>query len=261
MTVTTYVNSAVHGYACANQKRTTKNTTVLIAKLFSSFRLPNLCPFSATLYHFPESSEELRRGQRARAEERQHMQEVFQKLHHGRMLYDQRERDMEPVRRAGREEQRTLELERDLLNIIEGACQTESMDEFLDKKKFLLCERHRELDQKKKVLDKLKREGRWEEDDVWRLQRDQQRQRVKLPEAGPRILWESLEVSRWCEQQLRTLFLALAVDGLRPSTSAAVGAVSLASESCSMKADHDASNQGSLLMQTRRGMGRSNEGC
>merc|ERR1719160_870544 len=82
-------------------------------------------------------AEELRKERRARAEQKQQMQQAFQKISEGKMLYEQREKEMEPVRKKEEEKQKTLELERDLLNIIDdskGLPKTENFDEFMKKK-------------------------------------------------------------------------------------------------------------------------------
>lgn len=153
-----------------------------------------------------------RKERLARAEQKQQMQTAFEKLSQGKMLYEQREKEMEPVRVKELEKKRTLELERDLKNIIDdskGKPKTEDFDEFIKKKEKEAHEQHDELDQKKKILDKQKKEAQWVEDDVWRDQRLAHRQRSqKEPSsAGPPQLWNSVEVSRWCDQRMRDLLV------------------------------------------------------
>merc|ERR1719326_1369145 len=134
------------------------------------------------------------------------------------MLYEQREKEMEPVRKKEEEKRKTLELERDLLNIIDdskGMPKTENFDDFMKKKEATCVEQSDELDQKKKVLDKLKKEETWVDDDVWKGQRDDHRKRIeaereagKMP-VGPSSMWEAKEVTRWCEQRLRDRLVGL----------------------------------------------------
>merc|ERR1719160_2206566 len=143
-------------------------------------------------------AEELRKERRARAEQKQQMQQAFQKISEGEMLYEQREKEMEPVRKKEEEKRKTLELERDLLNIIDdskGMPKTKDFDEFMKKKEANCKDQSDELDQKKKVLDKLKKEETWVEDDVWKGQRDNHRERITaekeagtLP-VGPSNMW------------------------------------------------------------------------
>eukprot|EP00929_Paragymnodinium_shiwhaense_P082242 TRINITY_DN43290_c0_g1_i1.p1 TRINITY_DN43290_c0_g1~~TRINITY_DN43290_c0_g1_i1.p1 ORF type:complete len:552 (+),score=215.44 TRINITY_DN43290_c0_g1_i1:125-1780(+) len=168
-------------------------------------------------------AEERRRERRARAEQKQQMQEAFEKLSKGKMLYEQREKEMEPVREKEKEKERTLELERDLLNIIDrskGNPETKNLDEFMEKKKAQCEDQHAELDQKKKVLDKVKKEEQWDEDDAWKKQRDEHRKQLEERRAGgenepaaARSLWESKEVARWCEQRLRDMLVATYLEG------------------------------------------------
>mmetsp|Transcript_42819 Transcript_42819/g.99147 ORF Transcript_42819/g.99147 Transcript_42819/m.99147 type:complete len:378 (+) Transcript_42819:558-1691(+) len=166
--------------------------------------------------------EERREERRARAEQRQQMQGAFEKLSNGEMLYAAREKEMEPVRKQELEKRQTLELEQNLLNIIDdskGLPKTESFDEFM-KQKEVRCEAQgAELSQKKKILDKKKKEAVWEEDDAWKEQRDDHRKRLEterqagLLGTGPPSLWESKEVKRWCEQRLRDMLLGTHVEG------------------------------------------------
>jgi len=167
-------------------------------------------------------AEERRRERKARAEQRQQMQTAFARLSEGEMLYEQREREMEPVREKEKEQRKTLELEQNLLNIIDGGKgkqKTEDFDEFMQKKLERCQEQNSELDQKKKVLDKQRKEGQWGEDDAWRAQRDRHREQLEERrrraggEAGPRSLWESREVCRWCEQRLRDLLVGCSAEG------------------------------------------------
>merc|ERR1711976_934488 len=98
--------------------------------------------------------------------QKQQMQQAFKKISEGEMLYEQREKEMEPVRKKEEEKKKTLELELDLLNIIDdskGLPKTTDFDEFM-KKKYANCEEQSaELDQKKKVLDKKKKEETWQD--------------------------------------------------------------------------------------------------
>lgn len=107
------------------------------------------------------------------------------------------------------------------MNIIDdskGLPKTKDFDEFMQKKEATCVEQSDELDQKKKVLDKLKKEDTWVEDDVWKGQRDDHRQRIKaekeagsLP-VGPSNMWEAVEVRRWCEQRLRDRLVRLTTE-------------------------------------------------
>lgn len=166
-------------------------------------------------------AEEIRNERRARAEQKQQMQQAFQKISEGKMLYEQREKEMEPVREKEAEKRKTLELERDLLGIIDeskGIEKTENFDAFMEKKQAGCIEQSDELDQKKKVLDKLKKEETWVDDDVWKGQRDDHRQRIMAEReagtmpVGPSNMWEAMEVQRWCEQRLRDTLVCLTVD-------------------------------------------------
>lgn len=168
------------------------------------------------------AEEEKRRERRALAEQRQQMQGAFEKLSKGTMLYEQREKEMEPIRKKEEEKKKTLELEQNLLNIIDsskGLPKTEKFDEFMEKKHARCTEQHNELDQKKKILDKHKKEQQWDEDDAWRGQRDEHRRRLEAEreagalQTGPPSLWEAKEVARWCEQRLRDVLLGTFVEG------------------------------------------------
>eukprot|EP00927_Polykrikos_kofoidii_P059372 TRINITY_DN54533_c0_g1_i1.p1 TRINITY_DN54533_c0_g1~~TRINITY_DN54533_c0_g1_i1.p1 ORF type:complete len:546 (-),score=141.14 TRINITY_DN54533_c0_g1_i1:148-1785(-) len=166
-------------------------------------------------------AEERRKERRARAEQRQQMQGAFEKLSKGKMLYEEREKEMGPVREKEKEKEQTLELERDLLNIIDdskGLPKTNNMEEFMKKKEAQCEDQGAELNQKKKVLDKLKKEEVWEQDDVWKGQRQCHREqlesrRVSGETEQPKTLWESKEVARWCEQRLRDMLLCTFVEG------------------------------------------------
>eukprot|EP00913_Durusdinium_trenchii_P011256 g10569.t1 len=69
-----------------------------------------------------------------------------------------------------------------------------------------------ELDQKKKVLDKVKKEEQWAEDDQWRQERLNHRKQLQSrDEPQVRSAWEAKEVDRWCQQRLRDLLVALTV--------------------------------------------------
>lgn len=180
-----------------------------------------------------EQAEERRRERKARAEQRQQMQTAFAKLSEGEMLYEQREKEMEPVREREKEQRQTLELEQNLLNIIDeskGKEKTENFDEFMQKKLERCKEQGSELDQKKKVLDKQSKEAQWNEDDTWRSQRDRHREQLEERrraegQAGPRSLWESQEVCRWCEQRLRDLLVGCSAQGPELDSGVAAGAL------------------------------------
>jgi len=163
-------------------------------------------------------AEEIRKERRAKAEQKQQMQQAFQKISEGKMLYEQREKEMEPVRKKEEEKKKTLELEKDLLNIIDdskGLPKTENFDEFMKKKEATCVEQSDELDQKKKVLDKMRKEDTWVDDDVWKGQRDDHRKRIiaereaGIMPVGPSNMWEGKEVKRWCEQRLRDRLVCL----------------------------------------------------
>merc|ERR1740130_1547182 len=88
----------------------------------------------------------------------------------------------------------------------------------MDKKKATCVEQSDELDQKKKVLDKLKKEGTWVDDDVWKGQRDDHRKRIEAEKeagtcpVGPPSGWEAKQVARWCEQRLRDRLVRLTIE-------------------------------------------------
>lgn len=177
--------------------------------------------------------EERRQTRRANAEQRQQMQTAFEKLSKGEMLYEQREKEMAPVRKKEEEKKRTLELEQNLLNIIDeskGKPRVENFDDFVEQKMDRCKEQGQELDQKKKILDKHKKEQQWDDDDAWKGQRDAHRQRLEEERQSerapvqPSTLWESREVGRWCEQRLRDLLVGASIDGerLQPSVVAKV---------------------------------------
>ncbi|CAE8681523.1 unnamed protein product [Polarella glacialis] len=169
-------------------------------------------------------AEERRRERRARAEQRQQMQDAFAKLAKSPMLYEEREKEMEPIRQKELEKKQTLELEQNLLNIIDeskGKPKVEKFDAFMQQKEERCREQSQELDQKKKVLDKLKKESDWQEDDSWRGQREEHRKQIEArgSSTGPRQLWDSTQVGRWCEQHLRKLLVKASVtatDELEP---------------------------------------------
>ncbi|CAE8599629.1 unnamed protein product [Polarella glacialis] len=169
-------------------------------------------------------AEERRRERRARAEQRQQMQDAFAKLAKSPMLYEEREKEMEPIRQKELEKKQTLELEQNLLNIIDeskGKPKVEKFDAFMQQKEDRCREQSQELDQKKKVLDKLKKESDWQEDDSWRGQREEHRKQIEArgSSTGPRQLWDSTQVGRWCEQHLRKLLVKASVtatDELEP---------------------------------------------
>merc|ERR1712187_311355 len=151
-------------------------------------------------------ADQRRKERRARAEQKQQMQEAFQKLSEGKMLYEEREKEMEPVRQKEKEKEKTWELERDLRNIIDdskGLSKTDDLEKFKEKRYTECQEQSDELDQKKKVLDKIKKEETWEEDDTWKGQRDEHRKQIEERrrkgevQAGPKTLWDSKEVARW----------------------------------------------------------------
>lgn len=165
--------------------------------------------------------EEKQKVRRAKAEQKQQMQQAFQKISEGKMLYEKREKEMEPVRIKEEEKRKTLELEKDLLNIIDdskGLPKTEKFDDFMKKKENTSIEQSDELDQKKKVLDKLKKEETWVDDDVWKGQRDDHRKEIKAQKeagylaSGPSNMWESVEVKRWCDQRLRDRLVRLTTE-------------------------------------------------
>mmetsp|Transcript_176915 Transcript_176915/g.561699 ORF Transcript_176915/g.561699 Transcript_176915/m.561699 type:complete len:541 (-) Transcript_176915:289-1911(-) len=167
-------------------------------------------------------ADERRSERRALAEQRQQMQTAFAKLSKGSMLYEEREKEMEPVRQKEEEKKNTLELEQSLTNILDeskGIPKTEKFDDFMEKKLARCKDQHTELDQKKKILDKKTKEKHWGEDDAWKGQREDHRRRLAEERAqepfapGPRTMWEAKEVARWCEQRLRDTLVGASVDG------------------------------------------------
>mmetsp|Transcript_12541 Transcript_12541/g.20672 ORF Transcript_12541/g.20672 Transcript_12541/m.20672 type:complete len:549 (-) Transcript_12541:340-1986(-) len=166
-------------------------------------------------------AEELRKERRFRAEQKQQMQQAFQKISEGKMLYEQREKEMEPVRQKEKEKRQTLELERDLLNIIDdskGLPKTNNFDEFMQKKEATAVEQSDELDQKKKVLDKIKKEETWVDEEVWKGQRDEHRKRIMREKemgtmpVGPSSMWEARDVKRWCDQRITDMLVCLGAE-------------------------------------------------
>eukprot|EP00933_Yihiella_yeosuensis_P001946 TRINITY_DN10319_c0_g1_i5.p1 TRINITY_DN10319_c0_g1~~TRINITY_DN10319_c0_g1_i5.p1 ORF type:complete len:552 (+),score=167.13 TRINITY_DN10319_c0_g1_i5:40-1695(+) len=163
-------------------------------------------------------AEEKRKERKARAEQRQQMQEAFAKLSKGEMLYEAREKEMEPIRKKEEEKRQTIELEKNLMNIIDsskGKPKVEDYDEFVKQKEARAWEQSDELDQKKKVLDKLKKEEEWSKDDVWREGRIEHRKQIEArgsTQVGAKAMWEAREVGRWCEQRLREVLVKASVD-------------------------------------------------
>eukprot|EP00930_Biecheleria_cincta_P097769 TRINITY_DN89452_c0_g1_i1.p1 TRINITY_DN89452_c0_g1~~TRINITY_DN89452_c0_g1_i1.p1 ORF type:complete len:550 (+),score=158.39 TRINITY_DN89452_c0_g1_i1:141-1790(+) len=162
-------------------------------------------------------AEEQRKERLARAEQRQQMQGAFEKLSKGSMLYEAREKEMEPVRAKEKEKQQTLELEQNLLNIIDeskGKEKTENFDEFMKKKEERAVEQYDELGQKKKVLDKIKKEEQWAEDDIWKDQREEHRKQIQEDgrRCGAKQMWEAKQVDRWCQQRVRDLLVPASVE-------------------------------------------------
>lgn len=180
-----------------------------------------------------KKAEERRAERKAKAEQRQQMQTAFQKLSEGEMLYAKREVEMIPVREKEKEKEKTLELEKDLLNIIEeskGNDTSKNMEEFMVKKEKQAVEQNDELDQKKKVLDKLDKEKKWDEDDEWRERQDDRHKKKKdelekgLAPQGPIESSKELVVARWVEQHLRDRLVGVCIEGhkLEPKMAAAV---------------------------------------
>merc|ERR550514_200656 len=169
--------------------------------------------------------EEERREKEAEKEQKAQMQRAFKKIDEGRMLYEDREIAMAPIREKEHEKKLTLELEKDLLNVIddsEGRPTSKNLDEFMVKKEKQNIEQNDELDQKKKVLDKIKKEEQWDEDDTWSyLQKVRKERREKymadfwengaVPGAPPKN-WEHVEVKRWAEQRFRELMVGVAIE-------------------------------------------------
>lgn len=169
-----------------------------------------------------EAMAEGRRERLARAQQRQQMQTVFKKLSEGDMLYEKREKEMEPVRKEEERKRQTFELEKTLTNIVhesKGVPATVQLDDFMDQKLARCKEQHTELERKKKVLVKRDKECQWEDDDRWKSERDDHRRQKQeertlgLARPGPPTFWQSMEVARWCEQQLRALLVQTSVIG------------------------------------------------
>eukprot|EP00931_Biecheleriopsis_adriatica_P112262 TRINITY_DN86863_c0_g1_i1.p1 TRINITY_DN86863_c0_g1~~TRINITY_DN86863_c0_g1_i1.p1 ORF type:complete len:557 (+),score=161.29 TRINITY_DN86863_c0_g1_i1:26-1696(+) len=157
-------------------------------------------------------AEERRKERLARAQERQQMQGAFEKLSKGEMLYEAREKEMEPVRQKELEKKQTIELEQNLMNIIDeskGKPKVEKYDDYVKAREDRAWDQSAELDQKKKVLDKIKKEEQWQEDDVWRDQRDEHRKQIKARphQPQPKSMWEAVQVDRWCQQRIRDLMV------------------------------------------------------
>lgn len=150
-----------------------------------------------------------------RAEERQQMEGAFEKLSKGKMLYEAREKEMEPVRKKEEEKKQTLELEQQLLNIIDeskGKPKTDKFEEFMKQKEARAMEQSSELDQKKKVLDKVKKEEQWAEDDQWRQERLNHRKQLESRGAAvQQQMWAAKQVDRWCQQRLRETLVSSTV--------------------------------------------------
>lgn len=78
-----------------------------------------------------------------------------------------------------------------------------------------------ELDQKKKVLDKIDKEKKWDEDDDWAsLQKVRKERREKYMKSwedatmsgAPPKNWEHVEVKRWAEQKFRELMVGVVIE-------------------------------------------------
>lgn len=167
-----------------------------------------------------QKAAERRQERLRRAEERQQMQDAFEKLSKGKMLYEAREREMEPVRKKELEKTQTLELEQKLLNIIDeskGKPKTEKLEDFMKQREARAWDQSAELDQKKKVLEKVKKEEQWSEDDAWRDQRLEHRKQIQARgQVQTPQMWEAKQVDRWCQQRLRDLLVPLTVQGESP---------------------------------------------
>eukprot|EP00439_Symbiodinium_sp_Y106_P065682 s815_g10.t1 len=159
-------------------------------------------------------------------------QDAFEKLSKGKMLYEAREREMEPVRKKELEKTQTLELEQKLLNIIDDAWtllisgfsivpmprpKTEKLEDFMKQREARAWDQSAELDQKKKVLEKVKKEEQWSQDDAWRDQRLEHRKQIQARgQAQTPQMWEAKQVDRWCQQRLRDLLVPLTVQAESP---------------------------------------------
>jgi len=148
------------------------------------------------------------------------------------MLYADVEKKMEPVREKIKNENKALELERDLLNIIDDGKGKKNLasgnfDEFLENKERRWKEQEKQLEAKKKVLDKLDKEKEWEEDDEW-MDRQKNRRAAKKndfyknfgsSETGgatestfPESKHKSVECTRWVRSKLREVTVGVALE-------------------------------------------------
>mmetsp|Transcript_18428 Transcript_18428/g.47246 ORF Transcript_18428/g.47246 Transcript_18428/m.47246 type:complete len:523 (+) Transcript_18428:68-1636(+) len=146
---------------------------------------------------------------KALEEEKQRMAQAFDKLATKPGLYDDREKEMEPVREKLKQEDQRLDLERNLLNIIdesEGKPQCPDLDDYRVKREKMAWDQEDQLQAKKRILKKLDREKEWSEQDEWRAtadqikarKQDEQRQRPRSTD------WEEKDVLKWCQQEIRS---------------------------------------------------------
>jgi len=139
-------------------------------------------------------------------------------------LYEDVDRAMEPAREKERNTRRQLELEKDLHAIIDedqnrgekkksGGKSDEqtSFDQFLEARKARFNEQEDELDQKKKVLDKLEREKQWDEDERWaEYQAGVKERRCHNGLTCDNIDgWKEKKMLRWATMRMRELTIAL----------------------------------------------------
>ena len=167
------------------------------------------------------------------------------------MLYADVEAKMKPVREKIKEEDRTLNLERELFNIVSTNDRDRStnLDEYRGKREQRYLDQAEQLDMKKKVLEKLDKEDKWEDDDEWverldnikRKKREERRKmgrerallgdgnlkdgifpknggsddegaRTAVPNPSTHFGHVDVEIERWVQTRLRELLVGVAIE-------------------------------------------------
>eukprot|EP00397_Hematodinium_sp_SG-2012_P033473 GEMP01035771.1.p1 GENE.GEMP01035771.1~~GEMP01035771.1.p1 ORF type:complete len:335 (+),score=84.63 GEMP01035771.1:587-1591(+) len=141
-------------------------------------------------------------------------------------LYEDVDKAMEPAREKERDLRQQLELEKDLMGVIDeshGKKSPATFDKFMDERSQRFDEQEEQLDQKKKVLNKLERERKWGEDEDWAKTNEYlKEQRMQGVKTGG---WTEKNMSRWAKMQLRETTIGLALeskDDLEPNRAAGI---------------------------------------
>ncbi|CAD7960726.1 unnamed protein product [Amoebophrya sp. A120] len=166
-------------------------------------------------------------------------QKLFTKLNkkttNSSSLYEEREKQMEPIREKIKKEDKVLELERELHNIVatKEADKAETLDEYKEQKFNRMLANEDQLNDKKKVLDKIAFDKEMEEDQDWwkRLKNKihekdkdnsgsvgdsdsaaQQLSTTPTSSSKPNSSFESYECDRMVRHRLKDIFLGVAIE-------------------------------------------------